>query len=330
MKSKRKNLKKQKAVFGVFLKSIAVWLVFTFWCFASAKATEIEIKAEPAATTTVTSAATMEKAVPAAPEYAGPKEVQAQNRFIQIVVNTMPFDTGRFLVRTVEGDPTRDSDNNKILIYGGAQPWTSFTTIRVDGKDYVFGGPTQRRAGKQAQYGEMIEPPHAVGDSSVVTRCRIAGLDVTETLGIVGGPVSKIYDTIRISYSIKNTTGEPHKVGVRVLIDTLLGSNDASPFKVGDQSITTETELTGSNILDYWIAYDSLENPGVVARGTLRGQGLTTPDRVIFANWGKLADNPWAVSSNSGQSFQREGEDGMDSATALYWDEATIQPQGDA
>jgi len=264
-----------------------------------------------------------------ASEYTGPKETSISNDFISIVVNSTPADTGRFLVRTVKGDPTRGADDDKILIYGGALPWTSFTTLRIDGKDYVFGGKTKRRAGKDALYGEVTERPHVTGDKSIVTRCNIDGLDVTETLSIVGGPVSKLYDTVKINYTIRNTGTSSRKVGVRLLIDTLLGSNDASPFKVGQRNITTETQLSGAELLDYWIAYDSLDNPGVVARGTLRGPRLDTPDRVIFANWGKLADNLWDFQYTAGQSFMREGETSMDSASALYWDETTLSPQGE-
>lgn len=311
------------------LPLLALWAVMA----APAFATDVDVKrTEPAEVAAPGAAETlpMEEASPSdEEEYTGPRETSIGNDFIRIVVNAMPVDTGRFLVRTVKGDPTRDTDDNKILIYGGAQPWTSITTLRIDGRDYVFGGPTNRRAGQNALYGEVIEPPRAVGDNAVVTRCLIGGLEVTETLSIAAGPVSKLFDTVRINYTIRNTGSEPHRVGVRVVIDTLLGSNDASPFKVGEQSITTETELTGVDILDYWIAYDSLVDPGVVARGTLRGPGLTTPDRVVFANWGKFADNLWDIPSNPGQSFQREGEEEMDSATALYWNETSIQPQGE-
>lgn len=261
--------------------------------------------------------------------YTGPRTTSIENEFIHIDVNTMPVDTGRFLVKTVEGDPFRETDDNKILIYGGAVPWTSFTTIRVDGENYVFGGPTHRRAGRNAMYGEVLEGPEKVDEKAITTTCEINGLEVTQTLSIVGGPISRLLDTVRINTVVRNTSMEPHRVGVRLVIDTLLGSNDGSPFKVGEQSITSETELSGNEIQDYWIAYDSLEDPGVVARGTLRGPGLTTPDRVLFSNWGKLADHEWEPPFNPGQSFQREGEAEMDSATALYWEESTIMPDGE-
>ncbi len=281
------------------------------------------------ATGTATSALGMEAFTFESEEFEGPREINIQSNFIKIVTNTMPVDTGRFLSRTVKGDPSRDTDDEKILIYGGALPWTSFTTFRIDGQNYVFGGPTHRRAGRDALYGEVIEPPRIIGTNTIVTKCMMKGIEITQTLSIVGGPISKLDDTVKINYTIRNKDAVAHRIGVRVVIDTLLGSNDASPFKVGEESITTETELVGIDILDYWIAFDSLEDPGVVARGTLRGPGLTTPDRVVFANWGKLADNIWDIPYAPGSEFKRAEEEAMDSATALYWDEATISPMGE-
>jgi len=259
----------------------------------------------------------------------GPKTVSIQNDFIKVVVNTMDVDTGRFLAETVLGDPGSKTDDNKILIYGGAIPWTSFTTIRIDGENYIFGGPTMRRPGRNALTGKVVQEPAVVDEKTITTKCEIAGLDVTQSLSIVGGPISNRFDTIRINTAVRNPGLDPRRVGVRLVIDTLLGSNDGSPFKVGAQSITSETEMRGMDIQDYWIAFDSLEDPGVVARGTLRGPGLTTPDRVVFANWGKLADNIWDIPFNPGQDFRREAENEMDSATALYWDETTIMPDGE-
>jgi hypothetical protein len=255
-----------------------------------------------------------------------PKKVSVQNDFIFIDVNAGDRETGRFSVETVKGDLSTDKDDNKVLIYGRPVPWTSYTTIRVDGTDYIFGG-TSKRAGRDAQYGEVVSGPRAEG-GAIETVYRIAGMTVTQTLSIAPGPVSKLYDSARISFAVSNPTGAAHKVGVRVLMDTLLGSNDGAPFRVGTQNITTEAQLDGAGIVDHWIAFDNLENPGVVARGTLRGPGLTAPDRVVFANWAKLANHPWDIPFSAGQSFLREGESEMDSAIALYWNETEVAPGG--
>ena len=258
-----------------------------------------------------------------------PPVLKVQNDFIYFEVNPGPTETGRFSIESIKGDPSTESDDYKILIYGRPRPWTSFTTMRVDGVDYVFGGTTKKRSGRSAKYGEVTEPPHLDGTNAVVTKCKIGGLEVTQRLQIASGPESGLLDSIKISYSIRNTDDKPHRAALRIMLDTLLGTNDGAPLKVGEKNITAETKLVGEGVVDYWVAFDSLENPGVVARGTLKGEGLTAPDEVIFANWGKFADHPFEVPFVEGQSFVREGEDELDSATALYWKEQEIAPSGE-
>ncbi|MEW6201034.1 MAG: hypothetical protein AB1546_03600 [bacterium] len=270
--------------------------------------------AESAATTETTEATPL------------PSVLKVQNDIVYFEVNPGPTETGRFSIESVRGDPATESDDNKILIYGRPRPWTSFTTVRVDGVDYVFGGTTRKRSGRSAKYGEVIEQPHVEGTNAVVTKFRIAGLEVTQRLEIAGGLESGLLDSVKITYGIRNTDDKQHRVGLRIMLDTLLGTNDGAPFKVGENNITTETRLAGDGIVDYWVAFDSLENPGVVARGTLKGEGLTRPDEVIFANWGKFADNVFDAPFAEGQSFTREGEEEMDSAIALYWNESEIHP----
>ncbi len=74
--------------------------------------------------------------------------VAMENEFIRVVTNPGPDEAGRFSIRTTGGDPSRPESKNQHLIFGGNAPWTSYTTLLIDGQAYVFGGPTQRRAGK--------------------------------------------------------------------------------------------------------------------------------------------------------------------------------------
>ena len=71
------------------------------------------------------------------------------NEYIVIVINQNNNSKGRFAVETTGGAPYKESDKNKPLVYGRPNPWTSYTTIRIDGENYVFGGETERRAGKE-------------------------------------------------------------------------------------------------------------------------------------------------------------------------------------
>ncbi len=77
------------------------------------------------------------------------------------------------------------------------------------------------------------------------------------------------------------------------MLDTMCGSNDGAPFRVGSQAITTATALNGQEVPDYWQAFDSLSSPTVVCQSSLRGGNITPPDKVVLADWGTLADDTW-------------------------------------
>ena len=50
--------------------------------------------------------------------------------------------TGGFAIETAEGNPRKSLDNNMPLLYAedsARSNGTSFLTVRIDGKDYVFG-----------------------------------------------------------------------------------------------------------------------------------------------------------------------------------------------
>ena len=70
--------------------------------------------------------------------------------------------------------------------------------------------------------------------------------EITQRLQIVQNSENGVEDTVRISYSAKNTTDELHTVGFRIMLDTMLGYNDGAPFKIpGIGNVTSELELVG-------------------------------------------------------------------------------------
>ncbi|HBN96678.1 MAG TPA: hypothetical protein DDZ66_10285 [Firmicutes bacterium] len=251
--------------------------------------------------------------------------VQIDNEYIRIVVNAGETNTGRFSVGTTGGDPDRITDNNKHLIYGGDDPWTSYTTIRVGNQNWVYGGETDRRAGSSALYGEMIQPPTIV-DGKIESSWRMGPVQVWQVLSLTRSSTTGLLDTAQIEYHVENIDSEPHMVGVRLMLDTMLGANDGAPFRVDDRGITTDSVYYAQSMPQFWQAFDSLANPQVMSQGTLTGPGVTTPDRVYFTNWGSLADSPWNFDFTPGRDFQRTGEFELDSAIALFWDQVSLAP----
>lgn len=256
---------------------------------------------------------------------APPVSVSLENEFVCVVVNRGPDEAGRFSIHTTGGDPSRPASKNKHLIYGGNKPWTSYTTVRIDGVSYVVGGPTHRHAGENAKYGETTVPP-TLGDRLITYSEKFGDLEVTQELGFVRGLSTRMLDTIGITYKITNHGTASHQTGLRVLLDTQCGDNDGAAMRAGRQAITTATMLTGSDIPDFWQAFDSLTNPSVISQGSLRGANITTPDKALFADWGTLAEEPWEPVLTPGQGFIRKGETDPDSAMAMIWNPVALEP----
>jgi hypothetical protein len=247
------------------------------------------------------------------------------NEFIRIRVNPGPKEAGRFAVDTTGGDPSRTTDDEQILIYGSREPWTSYTTILIDDMPYVFGGPTERRAGLGAPITGLVRRPE-VGDDRITCRARVADVEITQDLSFARNPTTRVRDAAHISYTVTNTGDRPHSIGLRVVLDTMLGSNDGAPLRAGDRAIATAMQMYGADIPEYWQAFDSLSEPAVISQGTLQAPGLTPPDHVEMVDWGTLADAPWEYRFPTGSDFTRRGEEAQDTAVALYWHALSLRP----
>lgn len=252
--------------------------------------------------------------------------LEVRNHYIRIFVNTTDDATARFAVDSTGGDPLNPGDDNKPLIYGRPRPWTSYTTIRVDGVNYVFGGKTERRAGKGADYGVRVSGPELSGRESIVATWRLGDIEVSQVLSIVRSTTTGLHDTAKITYIVTNQGSAERSVGSRIMLDTMLGANDGAPIRAKDKAILSDTAFGASDIPHFWQAFDSLSSPSVTSQGTLVGADATPPDRVIVTNWGILADGVWDVDIVPGRDFTRAGEYELDSAIALYWDPAPLAP----
>jgi hypothetical protein len=247
------------------------------------------------------------------------------NKYIKVYINNSAEETGRFAVDVTSGDSNRTDDDGKPLIYGHPKPWTSFTTIRINGQNFVFGKATTKRAGAGVPGGIIVEPPKLAANQ-LTMKCQYNSVTVKQILDLARSPSTGALDTARIRYVFCNEGSTPVEIGARILLDTMVGDNDGAPFRLGDKEITYEYSGAGKEIPDFWQAFDSLTKPAVIAQGTLRGGDISAPDRIIFTNWGKAADHPWDLPLQPGTSFMRLGEDELDSAVAMYWMPRKINP----
>ncbi len=247
-----------------------------------------------------------------------------ENDFIKIVIGPDGFDQGRFSIETTGGDPSRDNDDNLPLIYGRPKPWTSYTTVAIDKTNFGFGTQTIKRAGKKARYGQIISKK--LMEDRIEIKTQMEDVFVTQTLRFFRNPLTNVKDSILIEYHIFNDSETDKDIGLRIMMDTMLGKNDAAPFRIGNESIIAEKAFYKQDIVDYWQSFDSLATPNIIAQGVLRYSpaALTPPDELILMNWGTLADQPYKVTIVEGRSFIREGEEEPDTALALLWNRQSL------
>ena len=252
-----------------------------------------------------------------------------ENEFLKIIVNNDPENMGRFAIETTEGDPGNPNDNQQPLVYGRPAPWTSYSTIYLDGKPIIFGGKNnknEKRSGIKLDFSDEVTQRKE--EKRLVSIAKIGNLDVEQSLQFIINPSTKVKDLVLISYHLINRDQKAHEVGVRLMLDTKLGNNDGAPFRMSNQTVDSEIMMGGKDLVEYWQSFDSLSSPNVIAQGyfSMDSIGLTPPDRVYLANWGTLFDHPFDFLYTKDRSFQRLGEDEMDTAMALYWSPRRIEP----
>jgi len=186
----------------------------------------------------------------------------AKNDYLKIVVNHDASETGRFAIESLAGGSKSEA---QPLVFGQPKPWTSYTTLWIDGEIYIFGGPSTKRGGTRVKYGQFVSQKSA-GDR-LLTTFRYSDLQVTQVLKFVRNPSTRVMDAVGISYEILNQGTRNHRVGLRILLDTMLGTNDGAPLRMGAASIESEQVFEGPAILDYWQAFDDLAAPRIVAEG---------------------------------------------------------------
>ncbi|PKP19523.1 MAG: hypothetical protein CVU04_05765, partial [Bacteroidetes bacterium HGW-Bacteroidetes-20] len=222
-------------------------------------------------------------------------------------INLYSYEKGKYRIYNGKGNLSFKTDDNQQLLYPGE---TTVSSVFVDGKHYFYGEET----------GRFVQKPQKQGQA-IVSIWEVDQIQIKQTLSIVKNSESMIQDTVLISYEAVNTDTADHQVGIRIMLDTLLGSNDGAAFKVpGFGNVLTEVMIFDKAIPNFWYCYDDFKNPKIISKGTLAEEDVVKPDRVVFGSWQKLKAIPWNFVERKGSSFSG------DTAVALYYDPVKVEP----
>ncbi|MBP1991929.1 S-layer homology domain-containing protein [Paenibacillus eucommiae] len=279
-----------------------------------------------------------------AAEITAPKTTVLQNNFVKITVDNS---TGRFGIRTVEGQPIRKNDQNVNMLFRGEDPETSFTTFRIDGTDYIFGNPYKFAA----NFFSETTPPRIVqnsnGTKQIETIWKIKGVEIKQILLLyTDASDKKNAGNVNIRYEVVNRSNVKVEFGTRVLLDTMVAGNDGPEFQIGTAykaPLMVERKLVHNpednpdisvedralhKLPPYWVMRDKLDltNPlatNVIAYGfnNFAENNINIVDEMIVGHWNGLANTKWDYTPNGNLDFTRDTNDygTADSAVAFYW-----------
>lgn len=222
--------------------------------------------------------------------------------FIEVAIDDV---TGQFTMGEPNGGP--------ILLYGHPNPWSTFTTIRVDGTDYVN---RNSPGGESVTWGAQVQPPTTTGNTSEgIWQVGTTPIQVHQIITLVTGSSTGNPDTYLIQYKLVNTDTAAHIVGCRIMFDTDLDNNDGAPFQVpGTGSVTLEQEWAGAVVPPYFFVFNDLTTPSVTTEGSLTSGAVNPlPDKFQIAAW------PNVYSTSFDYTVDPSATITNDSAYNVFW-----------
>jgi hypothetical protein len=224
-------------------------------------------------------------------------------------------------------DPNNVKDPNPKRLTYDHRGRTNSTVVKIDGTERVLGRvPT---AGKWATKPVDLDTR---GGKTVTFQFAPDPVFVTQTVQIMPGDAyetaagtgvyKRALNVCLIKYKVENRDTRMRRIGLRVMIDTLIGQNDGVPFTIpGVPGLvaTSKDFPRRSDIPDFIQALEhpDLDHPGTVVQMNLKLSDKLAPDRVSLTHWPGANYGGWDV---------RMENIGTDSAIVLYWNPIDMKP----
>lgn len=212
-------------------------------------------------------------------------------------------------------DPSVDSDGGRewVALFVAEDPRTSELAL--------LEGNRVHRIGSSGTFEQLVEET-SEGARFVWTS---ATLEIEQRFAFVRSVGSALADGVRVSVKVTNIGERAAVVAARYLFDTYLGeqSNVHIVTPIRDR-IAREAQIQPSAAEPYWISTD--EEAIVGLQQVVSGGSVTTPERVVVANWKRLSDSDWTFPVTPDRSFNLLPYSINDSAVLVSYPQAVIDP----
>ena len=222
---------------------------------------------------------------------------------------------GRFVLSC----QTAGSTGAYVPLLAAQDPRTTFLSIVVGNKVY--------RMGESSEFSEKAEK--VPGGARFTWKSSF--IQVTETFTFIPAVDSSVEHRVCGStLSLKNLSEQEITAGARYLFDTYLGESRGLHFRTSTLAqVSKELTVTPADKATWWESPLGGDPDGFGFQVMLAGPGLTTPDRVVFANWKRLSDANWDFDTSAARGFSLLPYSVNDSAAAQYYDPRPIPRSGE-
>ncbi len=237
---------------------------------------------------------------------------------------------GTFTIATNGSHPYPMAD----VFYDGASedPWTSFTTIRVEDtyREYVTSVDYKEPSQGYTVHNLDDYDPVVVRESentATISWVTLENLNVTLLIRVRGRTLA---DTmVQVTVTIRNDDTTPHSVAVRHEWDIMIELADDSWIRVWTNPTSPQawTENETDWIFPDFQFWETTNDPYSPAFSIYGSTTLpyvnpqpTPPDRLVYAYWGSAYGTAY--------NFTTSGDWGMDSAVLYYWDAVPVPSGG--
>jgi endonuclease YncB( thermonuclease family) len=254
------------------------------------------------------------------------KPLDEQNR----IAVQFTDETQRFGITATKLRDPRYAEKPKLLTrYERGE--SNNTVARIDTFEYMFGRESPGVGIKwKSRDGKVQKGIKSADGRKVISTLRYETerLEITQTVEIIVGEQTQLYDTALVTYQIENLDNLVHQVGLRAMIDTYVGMTDGVPILVGP------TEKTAAQLVDTKLVLEKASIPGflralesdklgdpnaVVADMGLRLKGCEPPDKAVICRW----PQEWGASEARWdwpyQAMNEPQGREKDSCVVLYW-----------
>jgi hypothetical protein len=219
---------------------------------------------------------------------------------------------------------------------------TNNTAVRIDGFEYIFGAeiPGTRYVREKGKLMKEVPIPGKDKDRAWQTawESEFGRTRITQSVELVVGEQTRVYDTVLVKYHIWNRDRTPHQVALRIMLDTFIGGTDGVPFYVPPTAtkparfVDKMEVFAQADIPDFIQALESSnlnDSEAALALVGLKIKGVEPLEKLVICRWPQNSEARWGGGNGPGEWAYEPMDKNpniKDSCVVLYWTQANMRP----